>query len=329
MILVTGASGFLGHHLVAALAMGNEPVKALYHSGKPSVEDKQVSWQQCDLLDVFAVADAMKGVHKVYHCAAQVSFDRGQRQQLIRNNVTATAHVVNEALEAGVTKLVHVSSVAALGRSNVQEGRSDLQINEETQWEEHPHNSAYAESKYWSEMEVWRAMAEGLNAVIVNPPVMLGSGDFDKGSAHLMQVVANEFPWYTGGTNAWVDVRDVVKAMMLLMRSGHADERFIVSAGNYSYREVFTLMAEALNCKPPHKHAGKAMTGLVWRLEAVKSWFTRKPATVNRETARIAQLACYYDNKKLLSAFPDFRFRPLETTVSEMALAFKEIKSLS
>lgn len=323
MILVTGASGFLGQHLLQALAQGNQQVRALYHSRAQQVSHANIQWQSCDLLDLFAVADAMKGIDKVYHCAATVSFDSRQRNQLIDNNINATTHVVNAALEAGIQKLIHVSSIAALGRSQVKEKGTLLDIDETTYWEEDKNNSAYAESKYHAEMEVWRAMAEGLPAVIVNPPVMLGEGDFSRGSAHLMQVVDQEFPWYTSGVNAWVDVQDVVKAMCLLMESEISEERYIISAGNYSYREVFTMMADALGKRPPYKRAGAWMTEMVWRLEVLKSRLSNKPATISKETARTAQLDCRYDNSKFLRAFPEFTYERLETTIRRMAAAYQ------
>jgi len=323
LILITGASGFSGQNLFTYLGNTNPSLSALYNSNKPKVIDGSVVWQHCDLLDVFAVEEAMKGVEQVYHCAAQVGFEPGQRDQLIRNNVQATANVVNAALEAGVKKMIHVSSVAALGRALVTDQPGTQLINEETHWEDHPHNSAYAESKYHSEMEVWRGMAEGLNAAIVNPPVMLGAGDFTKGSAQLMQVVDSEFPWYTRGVNAWVDVRDVVYAMKLLMDSDIHHQRFIISAGNHSYHKVFSLMAEALGKKAPHRLASPFMTELVWRWAALKQGLTGKKSTVTRETARVAQLDCRYDNAKFLTAFPKFDYRSLEETIQDMAHAYK------
>ncbi len=322
MILVTGASGFLGQHLLQALAQQPLPVVALYNSRKPQ-EDRRpgISWKQCDLLDVFAVEEVMQGVTKVYHCAAIVSFDARKKDQMIQGNVAATANVVNAALEAGVEKLVHVSSIAALGRT-AEAAAAGALITEDTHWEENKSNSAYAESKFQSEMEVWRAMAEGLNAAIVNPAIILGEGDWNAGSANLMQIVYNEFPWYTEGVNAWVDVKDVVAAMLAIMNSDISDERYIISAGNFAYREVFTEMARALNRRPPHKRASAWMTEIVWRMEVLKSRIAAKQVTISKESARTAQTKCYYSNEKLLRHFPAFRYQDLKNTVSRMADAF-------
>src|SRR5690606_37979368 len=205
---------------------------------------------KCDLLDVFDIEDAMQDVKEVYHCAAVVSFKRQDREQLLHFNVESTANVVNEALERGVQKMVYVSSIASLGRS--KEGE---EITEEEQWEGSKYNYVYAASKHLGELELWRGQGEGLEAVVVNPGIIMGEGNWDTGSGHLVTTVYNEFPYYTAGINAWVDVLDVVKAMHLLMKSDITGERFIVSAGNFSYKEMFTMMAEAMGRKPPHRPA--------------------------------------------------------------------------
>lgn len=319
MILVTGASGFLGRHLLEALAQQPLPVLGLYNNTIPSDSYPNVSYKQCDLLDPYAVSDCMQGVTHVYHCAAIVSFDPANSRRMIIGNQEATANVVNAALENGIEKLVHVSSIAALGRTLLNGAAN---INEETHWEESKDNSAYAESKYLSEMEVWRAMAEGLNAVVVNPSLILAEGDWERSSAKLIQVVAKEFPWYTGGVNGWVDAKDVAKAMVLLMNSDISEERFIISAGNFYYKKIFTMMAESLNCKPPSKKASPLMTEIVWRAELLKSRLANKEAVITKDSARAAQARCFYSNEKFLAAFPDFSYTPMEATIDRMAKAY-------
>lgn len=321
MILVTGASGFLGQHLLCLLGKEQAPVRALYYNTPPPAAAdamNQISWMQCDLLDIFAVEEAFEGITEVYHCAAQVSFDAEDKYRIQRINRDTTANVVNAALDAGVRKMVFVSSVATLGRGNL-----DKPLTEKDFWEESNNNTAYARSKYLSEMEVWRGMAEGLNAVIVNPAVILGAGNWQKGSARLISLAEKEFPFYTEGVNGWVDAADVTRAMLLLMRSDITNERFILSEGNYSYREIFTLMAQALAKKPPHIRTPSWASSLLWRWNALRKWLTGKPATLTRETTRTAQMKCFYDNSKFLEAFPDFRYTPLAQTIHTMAAAYR------
>lgn len=321
MILVTGASGFLGQHLVRRLSAEQQTIRAIYHRSAPDNALRQlpgVTWVSCDLLDVCAVDDIFEDIEEVYHCAAFVSFETKHQEQIIPTNVNSTSHVVNAALARHVRKLVHVSSIASLGRGNPEKA-----LTENDFWEESHNNTAYARSKYLSEMEVWRAMAEGLNAVIVNPAIILGAGNWEEGSARLIKVVDQEFPYYTDGANGWVDVSDVVTAMILLMRSAISEERFILCQGNYAYKEIFGLMAAALGKKAPHIKAPQWATALLWRWYALRQLLTGKTATVTRETTRTAQLRCSYDNSKLLRVLPDFQYTDIEQTIQQMAQAYR------
>ncbi len=323
MILVTGASGLLGGHLLEALQHQLLPVRALYHTHAPSVSYTNVTWQQCNLLDIYDVAVAMKGISRVYHCAGIVSFNPKQKQSVINENTAMTANVVNAALDQHIERMIHISSIAALGRGTPSEEGGILRCDENTEFEESANNSSYAQGKYLAEMEVWRGMAEGLSAAVLNPSVILGEGDWSKGSANLMQIVYEEFPWYTAGINGWVDVKDVVRAMLLLMQSPVNESRFILNGGNYAYKDIFTRMAQALNRKPPHQKAGKFLTEVVWRIEYLKNLVAGKPLTISKETARTAQLKCEYDNEKLLKLFPDFHYTPIDITIERMVNAFK------
>ncbi len=321
MILLTGASGFLGQHLIRRLSAGGAVVRALYHHTPPAAHLAAlpgVHWVQCDLLDVFAVEEVFDGVEEVYHCAAIVSFDPSKKEELIHLNVEGTANVVDAALEAGVRKMIAISSVAALGRA-AQEGSL---ITENADWEESSRNSAYGISKYYAEMEVWRGIGEGLDAVVLNPGIILGEGDWSKGSAKLMKVVDDEFSYYTAGVNAWVDVQDVVSAAIALMQSAITAERYILSAGNFAYFDIFSKMAASLSKKPPRIRASPFVTNLVARWSLFKSRIGKTEPTITPETARTAQAQCFYDNSKLLSALPAFRYTPIEDTVQRMAQAY-------
>jgi dihydroflavonol-4-reductase len=322
MILVTGASGFVGQHLVRLLSSKGMKVRALYNNtppGKNLIGLEGVHWVKCDLLDVYDVEEAIQDIVEIYHCAGIVSFDPSDKEQLLHFNVESTANLVNQALEQSIRKFIFISSVAALGRSEDEH----TEITEEEQWEESKYNSAYGLSKHLAEMEVWRGIGEGLNAAIVNPATILGTGDWDKGSARLIKVVDREFPFYTMGVTAWVDVNDVVNAAYLLMNSDIEAERFIISAGNYSFREIFTQMAHALGRKPPHIKANALIAGLVWRWNALRKALTGRTVTVTKETARTAQRTSTYSNKKFLEYFPQFTYTPIHQTIADMAREYR------
>jgi nucleoside-diphosphate-sugar epimerase len=239
---------------------------------------------------------------------------------MMKINGEGTANVVNLAIDAGVRKLVHVSSVAAIGRAK------DGVIDEDCEWQESKNNSRYAVSKYQGEIEAWRGVAEGLDVAIVNPSIILGAGFWDDGSGMLIKNAWKEFPYYTQGINGFTDVKDVVEVMFRLMESDIKGQRFIVSADNWRYLDLFTQMADQLGKKPPHIAVKPWLAEIVWRMEALKSQLTGKKALLTKETARTAQMKVYYNNSKILHALPGFSFTPLQSTIEEICQVFLEQK---
>jgi dihydroflavonol-4-reductase len=314
MVLVTGGSGLVGKELITQLLAAGKPVRAIYNK-TPLANFASANLQQlqCDILDVVQLEEAMKGIEQVYHCAAIVTFNPRRKQQMFKINIEGTANVVNAALEAGVKKMVHVSSVAALGRIREHEPITELM-----NWTEETSNSAYGQSKFLAEMEVWRGIAEGLEAVMINPTIILGAGNWDEGSTKLFQSVYNEFPWYAEGTTGFVDVKDVARVMMLLMQSNITGQRFILSAENKSYKQVFDAMAAAFGKKPPHKKVTPFIAAIVWRIEAIKSWFTKNDPLITKETAKTALAKVQFDNSKLLKFLPNFVYTPVNDTIREV-----------
>lgn len=321
MVLVTGASGFLGRHLVSHLSSEGVKVRALYHLHPPDefmASLAGVEWMPCDLLDVVAVEAAMQGITALYHCAGIVSYDPRRSDEMIHFNSEGTANIVNTAIQIGDVRMVHVSSIAALSSGT----KIRPVVSEADEWGRDQYHSAYGLSKYLAEMEVWRGIGEGLDAVIVNPGVILGTGTRSDHSTKLMALAQKEFPYYTNGVTAWVDVADVVQTMYRLMNTGITGERYIVSGGDYSYREVMDKMAAALHKKASHIHATPLLTGIMWRWKALKSSLTGVASGVTKETAHSAQLISHYDSAKLLSTFPDFTYQKIEDTIARMAVPF-------
>lgn len=319
-VFVTGGSGLVGSHLIKTLIGSGINVRAIYRNEIPfGKEEPQLEWVKGDILDVVSLADSMKGASQVYHCAAVVSFDPADKKLLFQTNIEGTANVVNTALNCNVAKLCYVSSVAALGRI-----RKDKIITEDMKWSESTSNSEYGKSKFYAEMEVWRAIAEGLHAVIVNPSIILGASDWQTGSSALFRNAYNEFPWYTEGVTGFVDVEDVVKAMIALMESSVVNQKFILSAENISYRDFFTMIATAFNKKPPHKKVTPLLASLIWRLEAIKAAFTGKKPLLTKETANTAQAKAYFDNGKIKEALPGFSFQPLQQSINRIAIELSE-----
>lgn len=288
-----------------------------YYTDSPQVLLSKINWVQADLMDVSEVADAMAGIKEVYHCAAIVSFDDRDDNMLLEINPKTTANVVNTALDFNIKKLVHVSSVAALGRA--VQGKP---IDEKSQWVESKHNSVYAKSKYLSELEVWRGTEEGLTAVIVNPSIILGPGNWKEGSAAIFNTLAKGFKFYTEGVNGYVDARDVAAVMVKLMGSDVKSERFVVMSENVSYREVFNEISEQLEVPKPTVYAKPWMGNLIWRIEKVKSMLFGGKPMITKGTAGTSHQKNYYSNKKVREKF-DFEFRPVKETIKDLSTFYK------
>lgn len=311
MILVTGATGLLGSHLVQALLQQQQPVKALYHSQIPQFENwEKAEWVQGDILDMPFLEEAMQNVQQAYHCAAVVSFHPSRVEELYKTNIEGTANVVNACLNADVQKLLYVSSVAALGST-----KDVKEIDETMQWTASQGSSIYGKTKYLAEMEVWRGIGEGLESVIVNPSIILGAGDWNSGSSQLFKNAYNEFPWYTDGVTGFVDVVDVVAAMILLMNSPISSERFILSADNLSYKILFDTIASGFQKKKPDRKVTPFLASIIWRAEALRSYCTGSHPLLTKETAAAAQKKVFYNNQKLLHSFPQFQYSELQKTI--------------
>ena len=312
--MVTGGTGLVGSHLLRKLSATHIKTKALYHSQIPDIEYPDVEWVPGDILDITSLEDIVQNVAIIFHCAAIVSFNPKKKNELFQTNVEGTANVVNAAIDAGIKKLVYVSSVAALGRQSTP----GEMIDEKAAWNEKEENSQYAKSKYAAENEVWRGIGEGLNAVIINPSIILGGGDWSKTSTEIFKTVYDEFPWYSEGMNGFVDVEDVVTAMLLLSESDINAEKFILNGTNATYKQVFDLIAKGFGKKSPHKKITPFFAGVVWRLKAVKSIFTGRSSMVTKETAETALSSIKYNGSKITKAFPQFQYTALEDTIARV-----------
>ena len=326
MVFVTGGTGFLGAHLLYHLLINGKEIIALRRSQSNNdllqrvfefyTEDAQIlidkiNWVEGDLLDIYSFEAALIDVSEIYHAAAVVSFQPQDKNKMMHTNIQGTANLVNTALEKKIKKFCHVSSIAAIGRAD-----NDNNIDEETRWRISKRNSAYAISKYGAEREVWRGIEEGLNAVIINPSIILGPGEVNSGSGKLIKTILDGLKFYTPGMNGYVDVRDVVKAMIMLVESDISGERFVLSAENMYYKDLFNLIAKKLGKSPPSYKASKWMGEIAWRLEHIKGKLTGLKPLITKETANTAANIYRYSNNKIINQL-DLQFVPIQQTIKE------------
>lgn len=311
MVFVTGGSGLIGSFLIPELISRGYQVRASYRKEIPVIPGAEgVEWVEGDILDVTFLRKAIQNVTYVFHCAGLVSYDPQDKALLKQINVEGTANIVDTCLEKGDVKLCHVSSIAAVGRPK---GVSIL--SEKSKWDQAEEHSAYASSKYFGELEVWRGVAEGLQAVIVNPSVVLGPADWSRSSTRLFKYVYDQHRFYTGGQANFVDVRDVVAIMLKLTFSDIAGERFILNAGQLSYKDFFDQVAACMNKKSPSVKVPPALAEVIWRAERLRSVLTGARPLITKETARVSAKSHLFSNEKVKQA-AGVEFKPLEETIA-------------
>lgn len=327
MHLVTGATGIVGTHVLLECALRG-PVRAIHRrSSDRSIVERvfrfyradadallaRIEWVEADLLDVDGLRTSMQGIEHVFHAAAMVSFAPGDADNMHQVNVTGTANVVNAALECGVQRLCHVSSTAAIGEEPPGVPRT-----ESSPWNSDKHTSAYSLSKYAAEMEVYRGIAEGLEAVLVDPCVVIGPGVDGRSSMTLVERLRRGTRFYPPGSNAVVDARDVAACMLALAERSPSGERYLLVGENISYQRLFLLLSEAFHQPAPSRPLSPWMLQLAWRLEKVRTTFTRSRPFITRATVHSALNQRSYSAAKVEAAL-GYQFRGAAEAVSNVA----------
>ena len=328
MILVTGGTGLVGSHLLYFLLKENANVRAIHrkNSDLQSVKNvfalyteevdalfNKIEWVEANITDIPALTEVFKGVTKVYHCAAFISFDPSKYKVLKKANVEGTANVVNLCLANNIEKLCYVSSVATLG-SNL----NNQLISEETTWNPDEKNSVYAITKYGAEMEVWRGTQEGLETIIVNPGLILGTSPDGGGSSVIVSLGASGIPFYPSGAMGIVDVKDVVRAMMELMNSEIKNEQFILVGENISYKELLSRLAPLFGKKPPTKKLSQTIMFFLSGMDWLSNKLFNTKRRIVKATVRSMFTISIYDTFKIKNTI-GFQFTPTEETLKRIA----------
>jgi len=335
MDLVTGATGIVGMPLVVKLLSQGQTVRALHRlsSDRARVEQAvreadpdslaRLEWVEGDLTDQASLEDALEGVTRVFHCAALVSFHADDRDALRCINAEGTANLVNAMLHCQTSRLIHVSSVAALGR------KAGQPTDESTLFEEQPGTSAYARSKHRAEMEAFRGAVEGLpgGAVVVNPTVILGPGDYRRSSSALFRVLDRGLSWYPTGSGGYVGAEDVAEVCVRLADSDVRDARFVLCAEHRTHQEVMGLIADALNRPRPTRAVRGWMAGVVWRMVRVYELLTGRRSMISRESLAIGKEHQRYDGTLILRTLAEmgqtWAYTPIPDVIASTAQAYR------
>ena len=321
MIFVTGGTGLIGSFLLRALRTRGLAVRALHRGAAPTNAAPGVEWLAGDLLDTEQLRAALTPeVTHVFHCAGLVSYAPQDEDLLLSVNVIGTAAVVDACLERPGIRLAHVSSVAALGgpAAGAVVGPGEvLTVTEKAAWDLGAAHPAYATSKYMGELEVWRGVAEGLSAVIVNPSVVLGPGDWHRSSTRLLRYAHQQHRFYTRGLINFVDVRDVVAQLLALAldQPETSGQRYTLSAEAVPLADFFRQAAAAMQRRPPTVALPDWAAEVIWRLEHARAVLTGARPLITKDTARAGRQPVVYSHAKVQSA-TGLAFRPLADTLA-------------
>ncbi|WPY98294.1 NAD-dependent epimerase/dehydratase family protein [Christiangramia sp. OXR-203] len=333
MILVTGGTGLVGAHLLYELVRAGEKIRAIhrensdlnkvlevfsFYSEAEEAEKlfHQIEWKVADLNNIPQLTAAFVEVQQVYHSAALVSFDPADEQELRKVNIEGTANIVNLCISCKVHKLCFVSSIAALGNITNAD-----KIDETGKWNPEGKHNDYAISKYGAEIEVWRGTQEGVNAIIVNPGVIIGPGFWNSGSGKIFKKIDSGLSYYFPKVTGFVGVQDVAKSMVILMNSEKVNEQYVLVSENISFRQVFEWAAKALNKTKPKQKLQKWMIAFGWFFQKTGSIFGRK-RSITYETINSLHEESFYDNSKIIQEI-NYQFEPMESAVKRTASNFK------
>tara|TARA_B110000238_G_scaffold44334_2_gene47814 strand:- start:8904 stop:9905 length:1002 start_codon:yes stop_codon:yes gene_type:complete len=329
MILVTGGTGLVGCHLLYLLVKNNKQVSALHRKNSNLEKVKKVfssysrnfqeifekiNWIEGDINDLESLNIAFKNIEEIYHCAAFISFDKNDLESMKKINIEGTANMVNVALDYKIKKFCYVSTIAAIGLS------TNKFTDEETEWVDN--SNPYSQTKKNAEMEVWRGIAEGLNATIVNPGVIIGSGFWRRGSGAFFTQISRGMNYYPSGKTGFICVKDVVQIMYDLMEKNIFSERFILVAENWSFKDFFHRVSLYLNLNPPKKEAGKTLMTLALILDFINSLISGKKRKLNSSSVESSISTSHYSNTKILSKL-NYDFIKIDKSIEETCKVFK------
>ena len=313
----------MGSHLLLQLILTEDRIRAMKRESSNisilnllcdhyNIDTKllrKIEWVNGDLEDVTGLNEICEDVEVVYHCAAMVSFNPYDAKELIKVNEEGTANLVNVANQVGVKRLCHVSSTAAIGQAG-----GNYETTEDDAWMVGDPHSAYSISKFNAEREVKRAAEEGLNIVIVNPSIIIGPGVLGKSSSAMFSYALKEIGFYSLGANGFVDARDVARAMIQLSKSDIQKDRFLVTGGNHTFREVLEKISEVLHVKKPIYVAGPFLSKIIYWIEKIRSFLTGSRPLLTKEMITSSNLIVSYSNQKIKKAI-GFGFTSVDDSI--------------
>lgn len=322
MVFVTGATGILGRVIVLELLKKGKTVRAAkrpqsnlnevkhsfaFYTENPEGFFDKIEWIDVDFNDVQSLQAAVKGVDEVYHCAAKVGFNPKDNKEIYRMNVKGTENLLYACDGSSVKKFLYVSSIAVLDLAN-----ENGELDETSDFNPKEEHSAYAISKHLAEMEVWRASAEGMNTVIVNPGMIIGSGNWGNSSGDIFPTFEKNSFTFSGGTS-YADVRDVARISVELMGKNIFRERFVIISESKKYAEIGKQIRKSLGLKEA-KILSKPYLNLGIVANTLFGWLIPPLRMATRANVEAVSAMNHISNRKIRERL-QYEFIPLEETV--------------
>ena len=297
-VLVTGANGFLGRHLVAELRRRGRPVRALLRPGTPApfdAADAGITYFFADLIEPAALAGAAEGCAAIIHAAARASVNPARDPAIWATNVAGTEAVLREARRVGVGRLVYVGTANVFGFGTKQNPGDETRS-----YAGRRYGLDYMDSKCAATDLVLRAAnQQNLPAVLVHPTFMLGPDDAKPTSnALLLELYRGRLPGYPPGGKNYVHVRDVATATANALTMGRVGESYILGHENLSYREAFARLARVLGVAPPRWPIPAGLAVAYGRLSQVLGSWRGQPGQLNAAMAAVANDGHYFSAQK-------------------------------
>ncbi len=309
-VLVTGGSGFVGSQIVAALVRRGDRVRVLRrpNSSLIALAGLEVEHVIGDILEPEAVARAVAGCDLVFHVAALSSYWRAQRAQVYRVNVDGTRVVMEACLAAGIPRVVHTSSVAAIGVR-----RDGVLVDEGMAFDAFSASWAYGDSKHLAELEVMRAVERGLPVVIVNPAAVIGPGDhYLISSSMVVEFAKRSLPVVTPGGLCMVDVDAIVAGHLAAAERGRVGERYILGGENLTHRQIAATICDIAGRPAPRLTIPRWALGPLASMVDAFNRINPRPPVVSGEQLRLGAYNVYCDSSKAVAelGYPLLPFRP-------------------
>lgn len=321
-VIVTGANGFLGSWLVRRLLKDGHQVFSLVRktSDLSELEGVNTEYRYGDVTDLHSLLSAFEGIDTVFHLAGLIAYKKSERAKMEKINVQGTANVIEACRASHVRKLVHLSSVVAVGAGF----NPDQVLNENSEYNVHHLNLGYFETKFEAEKLVIQACQKKIvDAVILNPSTIYGPGDAKKGSRKTqLKVAQGKFKYYTSGGVNVVSVEDVVEGVLSAWKKGKTGERYILAGENLLIKDLFRIIAEKAGVEPPQKPLpAVALHAIGLAGDLLGVFGIASP--ISRENAWTATLFHWFDSSKAQREL-DFKPRPAEIAISQSVQWIKE-----